>query len=682
VGFTKVMRDQNERAQAGEAAAHLAAIITSSDDAIISKDLRGIIRTWNKGAERLFGYPAREVIGKPMALLIPEDRADEGPEILERIERGEVVEHYETVRRRKDGSLLDVSLTVSPVRDGAGRVIGAAKIARDVTQRKRVAEQIRESEERYRSLFAAAPMAVFVCDRDAVIQHYNARAVKLWGREPVCGVERHWGSTKLWRPDGTLLPDPQSPIMEVLRTGIPVSDVEVCIERPDGSRLPVLVNFAPLRNAKGEVTGAVTAFIDITQRQRAEEQIRESEARFRSIFETSEVSIWEQDLTAVKQLVEELKAEHGPGLRDFLLTNPAALQQAVALVRINDVNPATLRMFEASSKERLLASLSKILPPETQSALFEELIALDEGRRLFSTEAALRTMSGRPIHVLLTMNFPPAHEKPERVLVTLVDISARKVAEVEREARIAEMEVSLNFSEMFVGILGHDLRNPLGAIIMASELLLLRETSERIARPIQRIHTSAERMTRMLDQILDLTQARIGGGIPIEPTPVDLQALAAQLVEELDGAISQRVVLESVGEMRGEWDRDRLAQIISNLLGNAVEHGEPNQSIRVKLDGSEPEVVRLSLSNAGVIPQQLFSTLFDPFRRAPATDMARKSKGLGLGLFIAHQVAQAHGGSIDVRSSADDGTTFSVCLPRNALPRVCGWGSKVQSSKR
>jgi signal transduction histidine kinase len=173
----------------------------------------------------------------------------------------------------------------------------------------------------------------------------------------------------------------------------------------------------------------------------------------------------------------------------------------------------------------------------------------------------------------------------------------------------------------------------------------------------------------MIEQILDFTRARIGGGIPIQPAPVDLQSLAGQLVEEFEGAAPQQIHLESVGDTRGEWDDDRLAQVISNLLGNAVDHGDPNQPVRLKLDGSEPDVVRISVWNAGAVPEDLLSSMFDPFRGATVKGTAQRSKGLGLGLYIVQQIVQVHGGNIEVRSSASEGTTFLVSIPRKALPR-------------
>jgi PAS domain S-box-containing protein len=154
-----------------ETAQRLAAIVESSDDAILAKDLDGTIITWNSGAERLFGYTADEAIGKPVAMLIPDDRADEEPTILARIRAGERIDHYETIRRRKDGSLIDISLSVSPIRGRDGRVIGASKIARDITERRRAEEQqqllIKEMDHRVKNLFTIAGSVLSLSARSA-----------------------------------------------------------------------------------------------------------------------------------------------------------------------------------------------------------------------------------------------------------------------------------------------------------------------------------------------------------------------------------------------------------------------------------------------------------------------------------------------------------------------------------
>jgi two-component system CheB/CheR fusion protein len=164
VGAVNMLVDLGEHASAERAAHRLVAIVESSDDAIVSKDLNGLISTWNKGAERLFGYFAEEIVGKPITTIIPADRQDEETGILERIRRGERVEHFETVRQRKDGQLVNISLTVSPIFDNSGKIIGASKIARDITDRKRREEQItllaREADHRTKNLLALAQATV------------------------------------------------------------------------------------------------------------------------------------------------------------------------------------------------------------------------------------------------------------------------------------------------------------------------------------------------------------------------------------------------------------------------------------------------------------------------------------------------------------------------------------------
>ena len=169
-------RDITEANNAREAQNRLAAIVESSDDAIVSKGLDGVITSWNKAAERTFGYTADEAIGRPIYLIIPADRKQEESEILARIGRGERVDHFQTVRQRKDGTLLDVSVTISPVRDSSGRVIGASKVARDITAHKRAEQALRESEQRYQVVTDASPVMIWMSGTDRLCFYFN----KVW----------------------------------------------------------------------------------------------------------------------------------------------------------------------------------------------------------------------------------------------------------------------------------------------------------------------------------------------------------------------------------------------------------------------------------------------------------------------------------------------------------------------
>jgi PAS domain S-box-containing protein len=160
----------------------LAAIVASSDDAIISKNLDGIINSWNKSAERIFGYSAEEAVGQHITLVIPPDHYPEEADILARLRRGERVDHFHTVRRRKDGTLVDVSLTISPVKDSSGRVVGASKVARDITEQKRAEQALRESEQRYRAITDASPIMVWMAGVDKLCYYFNKGWLDFVGR--------------------------------------------------------------------------------------------------------------------------------------------------------------------------------------------------------------------------------------------------------------------------------------------------------------------------------------------------------------------------------------------------------------------------------------------------------------------------------------------------------------------
>jgi len=237
---------------------------------------------------------------------------------------------------------------------------------------------------------------------------------------------------------------------------------------------------------------------------------------------------------------------------------------------------------------------------------------------------------------------------------------------------ISKLEETIRYNELFAGVLAHDLRNPLGAMMTAAQLVLMRREGEnakndRESKPLSRILSSGQRMTTMIDQLLDFTRARSGGGITIEPHDTNLGDLCAQAVGELEMAHPEWKVERAVlGDPRGHWDSDRLMQVISNLVANAGQHGTPGAAISLKLDGSAHDEVRVEIHNRGAIPPTLLPHLFDPFRGTRGR--RDQSRGLGLGLFIVREIVRAHGGAVDVSSSEGRGTTFSIRLPRHSGP--------------
>lgn len=254
-------------------------------------------------------------------------------------------------------------------------------------------------------------------------------------------------------------------------------------------------------------------------------------------------------------------------------------------------------------------------------------------------------------------------KKLERALRAGLD--ERKRLEEELRRQNDELSRTVRFSEMFVGILGHDLRNPLSAITTAACLLRKRAESEKVSQPAVRILNSATRMGRMIDQLLDFTSIRLGKGIPLDLKRADLTQLCRQAVVELESTGHGRTLsLTVVGsDLAGWWDVERLLQLLSNLLGNAVTHGAPDSPITVTLDGTDAAVVRLSVHNDGVVPPETLPVLFEPFRGDP-NEKQEHSHGLGLGLLITQQIVLAHSGTIEVASSESEGTCFAVCLPR------------------
>ena len=267
-----------EHRLAEAALSRLAAIVQSSEDAIVSKDLNGVIATWNPGAERLFGYTAQEAIGRSVKMLIPADQLDEEPRILERIRRGETVSHYETIRRRKDGALLDISLTVSPIIDEHGTIVGASKIARDITEQKHTQQLVRESEERFRSLANAIPQLAWMANADGSTFWYNDRWYEYTGT--TAREMEGWGWQSVHDPE--VLPTVLERWKASIARGEPL-DIVFPLRGKDGRFRQFLTKVTPLRDEEGKVTRWFGTNTDITERLdlRAKEKALASERALR-----------------------------------------------------------------------------------------------------------------------------------------------------------------------------------------------------------------------------------------------------------------------------------------------------------------------------------------------------------------------------------------------------------------
>ncbi|QRN98292.1 PAS domain-containing sensor histidine kinase [Archangium violaceum] len=285
--------------------------------------------------------------------------------------------------------------------------------------------------------------------------------------------------------------------------------------------------------------------------------------------------------------------------------------------------------------------------------------AVESGGESWTGEYRFQHKDGTYVHVLdRGLVARDGKGRSARMIGSMMDIT-------ERKRTVERMQEEARFRERFIGILGHDLRNPLNAISLSARALRRRgplpPAQQQLA---QRIEASAERMGKMIADILDLTRARLSGGIPLNLAPTNLPTVCQQVMEELTMAHPGReLVFEARGEGEGVWDPDRLAQVVSNLVGNALEHGASEGPIIVRCVG-ETESQVLEVSNPGVpIPGHQLTTLFDPFRQVGT---GRRSSGLGLGLFIVRELVEAHGGEVRVCSTQDEGTTFTVLLPRDA----------------
>jgi PAS domain S-box-containing protein len=550
IGWIASIVDATDRAAEHDARRLLASIVDTSFDAIITKDLSGIITSWNAAAERLFGYKADEMVGKPVRLLIPPERQPEEDDILARLARGERIEHFETIRVAKDGHRLNVSLTISPIRDETGTIIGASKIARDVTEMRAAAtERLRLLEENVAVTQALNNVGTIVAsdlDRDKIVQAVTDAATELTTAE--------FGAFFY-----NVYDDAGESYMLYTISGVP---------RELFSKLPMPRNtevFEPTFKGSGVVRSA-----DITQ---------------------------------------DPRYGHNPP-------------------------------HHGMPKGHLPVRSYLAVPVKGRSG---EVL----GGLFFGHSEVDR--------------FTEHHER------LAIGVGAWASVALENARMFGMVQESSRLKDEFLASLSHELRTPLNAVLGYARMLRTGLVSaEKRDKAIETIERNATSLTQIVEDVLDISRI-ISGKIRLNVQPVDFPQIVQNSIDAVTPAADAKGVrIEVVLDPQAKpvsGDPERLQQVLWNLLSNAVKFTRRGGRVQVRV-GRINSHIEASVSDTGIgIPQDFLPHVFERFRQADAST-TRERGGLGLGLSIARQLAEMHGGTIEAASGGlGQGATFTVKLP-------------------
>jgi len=470
-----------------------------------------------------------------------------------------------------------------------------------------------------------------------------------------------------------------APEVLVLDWHVPgLSGLEVCQflrSRPDTEALPVLFltgNQAPEDIAQGLAAGAddfvTKPFRPLELQARVQSLLRAAHVRRRHLGDEralrhlAEHSLGEvQAAEARARKAEERYRTLFESMDEAFCVLQLLFDEALRPIdcRYIEVNPAFAR--QTGMRDALGRTLRELVPGIESSwvDIYGKVALTGEPIRFEDHAAAM----GRWFDVYA---FRTGEPSARQVAVFFNDITRRKQAEARAEAERQKLTERADFERQLIGIVSHDLRNPLSAIVLSATTLLRRpELDERQARALRRMQDSAERMSRMVRDLLDFTQARLGAGLSVHRVPLDLNALVRQVVDEVMLAHPDREVrVVTEGDAHGAFDSDRIAQVLSNLLTNALTYGAEGSPVRVTTRGEGARVVMEVHNEGEPIPPELRERIFRPLERGPGAPQSSGARSIGLGLFIVASIVRAHGGHIRVRSTAEEGTTFSVVLPR------------------
>jgi len=625
--YIAIKQDVTDRRRAERAQRILAAIVESSDDAIFSHTMDGVITSWNRGAEILYGYSAGEAVGMSVFMLVPPEHRNSLACGIEQLRSGAIFSQIEMAGVGKYRDRIDVSVSSSPIAGAAGEITAAAVIVRDISARRKAERDLRASVQQFRTLFAQAPIGLGLFSRSGRLLQANEAFCRMLGYSEPEMTTMSW--QQLTHPDDLVR---ASRFVEQVQSrdapGFP--EIEKRYLHRAGHGVQVRVRLSVIRDESGCTLYFIAHVESLDEVQRAQKALENSEQRYRMLF----------------------------------ARNLAGVFRTTSDGRILDCNPAAAQILGCEAPRELIGR--NVLEFHRATSL-ERMVRLLKTRKVVTnSEWKLVRQDGTEIWVLANVSF--VDETAGGILeATLVDITDRKQALAQLRQSKEAAERAYRTKSSFLANMSHEIRTPMNGVLGMVSLLLQGDLDSRQRRRAETIRDSAESLLTILNDVLDFSKME-AHKMKLETADFDLRSIV-EGVADLMAVKAQEKGLELLCFIEPEvptavmGDADRLRQVLSNLLGNAVKFTAAGDVfLHVRPEAADPEAIRFEVRDTGIgIPPEKHSILFQPFTQVDASN-SRRFGGTGLGLSIVRMLVELMGGKLGLESQEGRGSCFWFAL--------------------